>query len=135
MRCTTKTRLFFRGEVILSSIKSCCERRKCESFEQKADGRFLARLKRSCIEIGHLEMSGGYGHREIPRSTWDGCCKGPLGNMYRICSRRSVRGIAKHHQSHLRTHVSFSCTLMVNNIRISYLLISKFIHSDLYFLF
>ena len=34
-------------------------RRKCESFEQKADGIFLARLKKSCIEIGYLEMSGG----------------------------------------------------------------------------
>ncbi|GES93377.1 hypothetical protein GLOIN_2v1707386 [Rhizophagus clarus] len=76
--------LYEPGEVTLSSIKSCCERRKCESFEQKADGIFLARLKRSCIEIGHLEISGGYGHREISRSTWDGCCKGPLGNMYML---------------------------------------------------
>ncbi|CAG8658706.1 8053_t:CDS:2, partial [Paraglomus occultum] len=76
--------LYEPGEVILSSIKSCCERRKYEPFEQKADGRFLARLKRSRIEIGHLEMSGGYGHREIPRSTWDGCCKGSLGNMYML---------------------------------------------------
>ncbi|RIB12285.1 hypothetical protein C2G38_2201078 [Gigaspora rosea] len=50
--------LFYEpGEVILSSIKSCCERRK---------------------------NVWGYGHHEIPRSTWDGCCKGPLGNLYML---------------------------------------------------
>jgi len=70
----------FLGE----NIKSCCNRRECEPLEQKADGRFLARLQRSCLEIGHLEMSGGYGHQEIPQSTWDRCCKGPLGNMYML---------------------------------------------------
>ncbi|CAJ0645063.1 10555_t:CDS:2, partial [Entrophospora sp. SA101] len=60
------------------------EPRKCKPFEQKADGIFLTRLKRSFIDIGHLEMSGGHGHHEVPRSTWDGCCKGPLGNMYML---------------------------------------------------
>ncbi|CAJ0913703.1 7689_t:CDS:2, partial [Entrophospora sp. SA101] len=76
--------LYEPGEVVLSSIKSCCKRRKCKPFEQKADGIFLTRLKRSFIDIGHLEMSGGHGHHEVPRSTWDGCCKGPLGNMYML---------------------------------------------------
>ncbi|CAG8556515.1 10523_t:CDS:2, partial [Diversispora eburnea] len=52
--------------------------------EQKADGIFLVRLKRSFIEVRHLEMSGGYGHHEIPRSTWDVYCKGPLGSMYML---------------------------------------------------
>ena len=31
--------------------------------------------------MGHLEMSGGYGHTDIPRSTWDGC-KLYIGNSY-----------------------------------------------------
>ncbi|CAG8569265.1 6688_t:CDS:2 [Paraglomus brasilianum] len=26
----------------------------------------------------------GYGHQEISQSTWDRCCKGPLGNMYML---------------------------------------------------
>ncbi|CAG8758990.1 2601_t:CDS:2 [Gigaspora margarita] len=29
-------------------------------------------------------MSGGYGHCEILGSTWDRCCKGPLGNLYML---------------------------------------------------
>jgi hypothetical protein len=69
----------------LASVKSCRERRKCNTlFEQKADGVFLARLKKSFIEIGHLEMSGGYGLKDFPRSTWDGCCKLPIGNAYML---------------------------------------------------
>ncbi|CAJ0645603.1 1528_t:CDS:10, partial [Entrophospora sp. SA101] len=35
-------------------------------------------------EVGHLEMSGGYKHKDIPRSTWDGCCKLPIGNSYML---------------------------------------------------
>ncbi|CAI2185706.1 1908_t:CDS:2 [Funneliformis geosporum] len=31
----------------------------------------------------HLLMSGD-GHCEITRYTWDGCCKGPLGNIYML---------------------------------------------------
>ncbi|EXX64969.1 hypothetical protein RirG_137810 [Rhizophagus irregularis DAOM 197198w] len=54
------------------------------SFEQKADGVFLVRLKKSIIEVGHLEMSGGYAHKDLPRSTWDGCCKLPIGNSYML---------------------------------------------------
>ncbi|RHZ84369.1 hypothetical protein Glove_82g24 [Diversispora epigaea] len=76
--------LYEPGEIVLSSIISCCKRLKRDSIEQKADGIFLVRLKRSFIEVGHIEMSGGYGHREIPRSNWDGCCKGPLGNLYML---------------------------------------------------
>ncbi|CAB5350285.1 unnamed protein product [Rhizophagus irregularis] len=73
------------GEIILSSVKSCRERRKrITSFEQKADGVFVVRLKKSIIEVGHLEMSGGYGHKDLPRSTWDGCCKLPIGNSYML---------------------------------------------------
>jgi len=57
----------------LLSVESCHERRKClNSFEQKADGVFYVQLKKSFIEIGHLEMSGGHGHKDIPRATWDG---------------------------------------------------------------
>ena len=74
-----------RGEIILSSVKSCRERRKRVTyFEQKADGVFLVRLKKSFIEVGHLEMSGGYGHKDHHRSTWDGCCKLPIGNSYML---------------------------------------------------
>ncbi len=29
-------------------------------------------------------MSGGYGHKDLPRSTWDGCCKLPIGNSYML---------------------------------------------------
>lgn len=36
------------------------------------------------MEVGHLKMSGGYGHKDIPRSTWDGCCKLPIGNSYML---------------------------------------------------
>jgi len=39
------------------------------------------KLKKKLIEVGHLEMSGGYGHTDIPRSTWDGC-KLYIGNSY-----------------------------------------------------
>lgn len=42
------------------------------------------RLKKSIIEVGHLEMSGGYAHKDLPRSTWDGCCKLPIGNSYML---------------------------------------------------
>ncbi|CAB5351629.1 unnamed protein product [Rhizophagus irregularis] len=53
--------LYELEEIVLLSIKYCYNWRKCEPLEQKADGRFLARLQRSHIEIGHLEMSR-YGH-------------------------------------------------------------------------
>ncbi|CAJ0757890.1 10818_t:CDS:2 [Entrophospora sp. SA101] len=77
--------LYLRGEIILSSVKACRERRKCvTSFEQKADGVFSVRLKKSSIEVGHLEISGGYGDKDLPRSTWDGCCKLPIGNAYML---------------------------------------------------
>ncbi|CAG8633478.1 7221_t:CDS:10 [Cetraspora pellucida] len=73
------------GEIILSSVKSCRERRRCNTlFEQKADGVFLVRLKKTFIEVGHLEMSGGYGYKDFSRSTWDGCCKLPIGNAYML---------------------------------------------------
>ncbi|CAG8666066.1 11436_t:CDS:10, partial [Acaulospora morrowiae] len=76
---------YHAGEIALSSVKSCRERRKCNTlFEQKADGIFFTRLKKSFIEIGHLEMSGGYGHKDFSRSTWDGCCKLPIGNAYML---------------------------------------------------
>ncbi|CAG8641439.1 13014_t:CDS:2, partial [Ambispora gerdemannii] len=55
-----------------------------DSFEQKADGVFFVRLKKSTVEVGHLEMSGGYGHKDLPRSTWDGCCKLSIGNAYML---------------------------------------------------
>jgi len=29
-------------------------------------------------------MSGGYGHKDHSRSTWDGCCKLPIGNAYML---------------------------------------------------
>ncbi|CAG8759661.1 20604_t:CDS:2, partial [Racocetra persica] len=73
------------GEVTLSSVKSCRERRRCITmFEQKADGVFLVRLKRSFIEVGHLEISGGYEYKDFSRSTWDACCKLPIGNAYML---------------------------------------------------
>ncbi|RHZ90073.1 hypothetical protein Glove_8g17 [Diversispora epigaea] len=76
---------YHMGEVILSSVKSCRERRRCNTvFEQKADGIFVVRLKKSFVEVGHLEMSGGHGHRDFSRSTWDGCCKLPIGNAYML---------------------------------------------------
>ncbi len=69
----------------MSSVKSCRSRRKCiSSYEQKSDGVFTVKLKKSLIEVGHLEMSGGYGHKDIPHSTWDGCCKLPVGNSYML---------------------------------------------------
>ncbi|CAG8598907.1 11844_t:CDS:10 [Diversispora eburnea] len=69
----------------LEKIKSCRERRRCNTlFEQKADGIFVVRLKKSFVEVGHLEMSGGHGHRDFSRSTWDGCCKLPIGNAYML---------------------------------------------------
>ncbi|CAI2171278.1 6383_t:CDS:2 [Funneliformis geosporum] len=79
-------RLYYHmGEVILSSVKSCRSRRKCtSSYEQKSDGVFTVKLRKSLMEVGHLEMSGGYGHKDIPRSTWDGCCKLPIGNSYML---------------------------------------------------
>ncbi|CAB4415978.1 unnamed protein product [Rhizophagus irregularis] len=79
-------RLYYHmGEVILSSVKSCRSRRKCtNSYEQKSDGVFTVKLRKSLMEVGHLEMSGGYGHKDIPRSTWDGCCKLPIGNSYML---------------------------------------------------
>ncbi|CAG8657242.1 2162_t:CDS:2 [Ambispora gerdemannii] len=59
-----------RDNPVLSSVKSCRERRKCiTAFEQKADRVFLVRLKKSTVEVGHLEMSGGYGHKDLSRST------------------------------------------------------------------
>jgi len=73
------------GEIIIESIGSCNRRRKSGSaFEQRADGIMFACLPRMQIEIGHLEMSGGYDHKELPRSTWDGCCKGPVGCAYML---------------------------------------------------
>ena len=79
------TWFYLRGEVILSSVKSCRSRRKCtSSYEQKSDGVFTVKLRKSLMEVGHLEMSGGYGHKDIPRSTWDGCCKLPIGNSYML---------------------------------------------------
>ncbi|CAG8623391.1 9525_t:CDS:10, partial [Diversispora eburnea] len=69
----------------LEKFKSCRERRRCTTlFEQKADGVFVIRLKKSSVEVGHLEMSGGHGHKDFSRSTWDGCCKLPIGNAYML---------------------------------------------------
>ncbi|CAG8450063.1 15829_t:CDS:2 [Cetraspora pellucida] len=57
---------YHMGEVILSSVKSCRSRRKCiSSYEQKSDGVFTIKLRKSLMEIGHLEMSGGYGYKDI----------------------------------------------------------------------
>ncbi|RUP52196.1 hypothetical protein BC936DRAFT_137951 [Jimgerdemannia flammicorona] len=36
-------------------------------------------LMRSLVEIGNLEMSSGYDHKEIPWSTWDKYYKDPIG--------------------------------------------------------
>ncbi|RUS32229.1 hypothetical protein BC938DRAFT_475989 [Jimgerdemannia flammicorona] len=44
----------------------------------------FTRITRSLVKIGHLEMSGGYDHKEIPWSTWDGCCKGPVSCAYML---------------------------------------------------
>ena len=38
-------------------------------FKQKADGVFLAQLKKSFIEIEYLEMSSRYGHKDFSHST------------------------------------------------------------------
>ncbi|PKB96171.1 hypothetical protein RhiirA5_435322 [Rhizophagus irregularis] len=60
-------------------------RRKCtNSYEQKSNGVFTVKLRKLLMEVGHLKMSGGYGHKDIPRSTWDGCCKLPIGNSYML---------------------------------------------------
>ncbi|CAG8624140.1 8752_t:CDS:2, partial [Ambispora gerdemannii] len=29
-------------------------------------------------------MSSGYRHKDLSRSTWDGCCKLPIGNTYML---------------------------------------------------
>ncbi|GBC45840.2 hypothetical protein GLOIN_2v1767342 [Rhizophagus irregularis DAOM 181602=DAOM 197198] len=77
--------ILFKGKVILSSVKSCRSRRKCtNSYEQKSNGVFTVKLRKLLMEVGHLKMSGGYGHKDIPRSTWDGCCKLPIGNSYML---------------------------------------------------
>ncbi|CAG8539442.1 6688_t:CDS:10 [Ambispora gerdemannii] len=76
---------YHMGEAVLSSVKSCRSRRKSiNSYEQKSDGIFFVKLKKALIEVGHLEMSGGHGHKDIPRSTWDGCCKLPIGNSFML---------------------------------------------------
>ncbi|CAG8553180.1 5108_t:CDS:10 [Gigaspora margarita] len=74
---------------ILVGLEDCLyyhiSRRKCtSSYEQKSDGIFTIKLRKSLMEVGHLEMSGGYGHKDIPHSTWDGGCKLPKGNSYML---------------------------------------------------
>ncbi|CAJ0768044.1 940_t:CDS:2, partial [Entrophospora sp. SA101] len=59
------------GEIALSSIESYRKRKKESDYEQKSDGVFLMCLKNHYIEIGHVEISGGYGCIDKPRSTWD----------------------------------------------------------------
>ncbi|PKK72976.1 hypothetical protein RhiirC2_776585 [Rhizophagus irregularis] len=77
--------LLFKEEVILSSVKFCRSRQKCtNSYEQKSDGVFTVKLRKLLIKVNHLEMSGGYRHKDIPRSTWDGCCKLPISNSYML---------------------------------------------------
>ncbi|CAJ0848444.1 8638_t:CDS:1, partial [Entrophospora sp. SA101] len=45
----------------------CYERcKRITSFEQKADGDFSVRLKKSFVEVGHLEMNGGYSGKDLP---------------------------------------------------------------------
>ncbi|RHZ75707.1 hypothetical protein Glove_212g87 [Diversispora epigaea] len=64
---------------------SCRERRRCTTlFEQKTDGVFVIRLKKSSVEVRYLEMSGGHGHKDFSRSTWDSCYKLPIGNTYML---------------------------------------------------
>ncbi|CAB4389019.1 unnamed protein product [Rhizophagus irregularis] len=78
-------RVLFKEEVILSSVKFCRSRQKCtNSYEQKSDGVFTVKLRKLLIKVNHLEMSGGYRHKDIPRSTWDGCCKLPISNSYML---------------------------------------------------
>ncbi|CAJ0841042.1 5156_t:CDS:10, partial [Entrophospora sp. SA101] len=72
------------GEIILSSVESCRKRKKVvNSYEQKADGAFFTCIKKSLVEIGHLEISGGYNIVDKPRSTWDHL-KGAIGNVYML---------------------------------------------------
>jgi len=52
-------------------------------LEQKADGVFFMRLGKEYIEIGHIELSGGYDCNDKPRSTWDHL-KGVIGNIYML---------------------------------------------------
>ncbi|CAH1767365.1 14766_t:CDS:2, partial [Entrophospora sp. SA101] len=71
-------------EIILSSVESCRKRKKVvNSYEQKADGAFFTCIKKSLVEIGHLEISGGYNIVDKPRSTWDHL-KGAIGNVYML---------------------------------------------------
>ncbi|CAJ0631731.1 7566_t:CDS:2 [Entrophospora sp. SA101] len=63
--------LKYLGEIALSSIESYRKRKKESDYEQKSDGVFLMCLKNHYIEIGHVEISGGYGCIDKPRSTWD----------------------------------------------------------------
>ncbi|CAJ0639825.1 169_t:CDS:2 [Entrophospora sp. SA101] len=71
------------GEIALSSIESYRRRKKESYYEQKSDGVFLLCLKNHYIEIGHVEISGGYGCIDKPRSTWDHL-KGAVGNFYML---------------------------------------------------
>ncbi|CAJ0898185.1 1641_t:CDS:2 [Entrophospora sp. SA101] len=71
------------GEIALSSIESYRKRKKESDYEQKSDGVFLMCLKNHYIEIGHVEISGGYGCIDKPRSTWDHL-KGAVGNIYML---------------------------------------------------
>lgn len=52
-------------------------------YEQKADGAFFICIKKSLIEIGLIEISGGYNAVDKPRSTCDHL-KGAIGNLYML---------------------------------------------------
>ncbi|CAJ0750847.1 2864_t:CDS:2 [Entrophospora sp. SA101] len=82
------------SEAILSSVEMSRRRRKATNhYEQKADGVFLMCLNNCLLEVGHLEISGGYGHQEPPRSTWDHV-KGAVGAAYMLTelSQRYKKG-------------------------------------------
>ncbi|CAJ0634175.1 12344_t:CDS:2 [Entrophospora sp. SA101] len=86
--------LYKPGEAILSSVEMSRRQRKATNhYEQKADGVFLMCLNNCLLEVGHLEISGGYGHREPPRSTWDHV-KGAVGAAYMLTelSQRYKKG-------------------------------------------
>ncbi|CAJ0851251.1 9239_t:CDS:2, partial [Entrophospora sp. SA101] len=67
------------GEIALDCIDSCRSRYKQSDVSQLCDGVF----KVDNLELAHLEMSGGHGLIDKPRSTWDHV-KGFVGCLYML---------------------------------------------------
>ncbi|CAJ0768895.1 20046_t:CDS:2, partial [Entrophospora sp. SA101] len=70
---------YLPGEIALDCIDSCRLRYKQSDVSQLCDGVF----KVDNLELAHLEMSGGHGLIDKPRSTWDHV-KGFVGCLYML---------------------------------------------------